>query len=203
MVIFLFSNTLNCCLPWNPLFFVPGTLLLKRVIWMIPSCYRDFYSNVIIKRPSLISQGYIVQLKRSLFTLWSIAMVLGLGNVQPGSVLYIHPVSLCKLLPTILEHKNLIVIWNNVYLFIYFIEYVLAYLHFIPRRQYPFLLFIVIFTKFWAKPGTWFGTSYILMNKYITNMGGRSVSMQIMGYEPCPRSCLHVPKGLSEAHWFL
>ena len=112
MVIFLFSNTLNCYPPWNPLFFLPGTLLFKRVIWMILSCYPGHHSNVIaLKRP------FPDQLKRSLFTLWfmqwywSWAMY---SLVQFWTSILNHSV---KLLPTILEHRTLLL--SEIMLFIH------------------------------------------------------------------------------------
>lgn len=109
MVIFLFSNTLNCSPPWNPLFFLPGTLLLKRVIWMIPSCYPGLHSNVIsLKRlfpdqPGLYSTAQEVTIYTVVY-----AMVLELGMyslVQFCTSILNHSV---KLLPTILEHKILL-----------------------------------------------------------------------------------------------
>ena len=67
---------------------------------MIPSCYPGLHSNVIsLKRPFPDQPGlYSTTQEVTIYTV-VYAMVLELGNVQPASVLYIHPVSLCKIAP--------------------------------------------------------------------------------------------------------
>lgn len=116
------------------------------------------------------------------------------------SILY-HSV---KLLPTILEHRTLLL--SEIMLFIHLLYRICTCILPLLSQEdsilsYYSLLYSQNFEQTWNM--VWHFIYICVMNKYITNMGGRSVSMQIIGYRPCPGglACMFL-KGLSGLHWF-